>query len=76
MVNLMIHPPQYGTVEYYSEMFSDILADLEPSRESKTPDNIYKGFLLAIDSWFEYHEEQTNVYREFRERVRNTLGVL
>ena len=65
---------EYGTVEYYSEMFSDILADVDGYPE--TTENIYKGFLLAIDSWLDYHTTQADVFKEFRERVRKTLGLL
>ncbi len=75
MVNLMNTPP-YGTAEYYSYLFQDILADVEPEVAPKSADNIYKGFCLAIDSWLEYHDAQANEYRAFRERVRKTLGVL
>jgi len=66
----------YGTVEYYSEMFSDIMADVEAEYAPDAAENIYKGFLMAIDSWLEYHSKQTNEYSKFRERVRQTLGVL
>ena len=74
MVNLMKTPP-YGTAAYYSHMFQDIMADLEPQVAPKAAENIYRGFCLAIDSWLDYHESQANEYREFRERVRNSLGV-
>ena len=67
---------KYGTPEYYSEMFSDFLADVDAEYAPNATENIYKGFLLAIDAWFNYHETQANVYGEFRERVRKTLGVL
>ena len=66
----------YGTPEYYEYLFQDILADVEPEVAPKAAENIYKGFCLAIESWLEYHETQANEYREFRERVRQTLGLL
>ena len=67
---------EYGTAEYYSEMFSDIMADVDAEYAPNATENIYKGFLMAIDSWLEYHSHQTNEYSKFRERVRQTLGVL
>ena len=67
---------KYGTAEYYSEMFSDFLADVDTESAPDATDNIYKGFLLAIDSWLNYHKTQADAYGEFRERVRKTLGML
>ena len=67
---------KYGTAEYYSAMFSDIMADVDAEYAPNATENIYKGFLMAIDSWLEYHSHQTNEYSKFRERVRQTLGVL
>ena len=66
----------YGTAEYYSEMFSDFLADVDVESAPNAKENIYKGFLLAIDSWLNYHKTQADAYGEFRERVRKTLGML
>jgi len=67
---------KYGTAEYYSEMFSDIMADVDAEYAPNATENIYKGFLMAIDSWLEYHSYQTNEYSKFRERVLDALGVL
>ena len=67
---------EYGTVEYYSEMFSDILADVDVEHYPEVIENIYKGFLLSIDSWSDYHNSQADAYKGFRERVRKTLGLL
>ena len=67
---------KYGTPEYYSAMFSDFLADVDTEYAPNATENIYKGFLLAIDSWLDYHTTQADAYGEFRERVRKTLGML
>ncbi len=67
---------EYSSAEYYSEMFSDILADVDVEHYPEVTENIYKGFLLAIDSWLDYHTTQADAYGEFRERVRKTLGML
>ncbi len=67
---------EYSSAEYYSEMFSDILADVDVEHYPEVTENIYKGFLLSIDSWFDYHNSQADAYKGFRERVRKTLGLL
>ena len=67
---------QYGTPEFYSEIFNDALADVDAEYAPNATENIYKGFLLAIDSWFNYHKTQADTYGEFRERVRKALGML
>jgi len=60
---------EYGTVEYYSEMFSDVLADVDAKYSKQSVENIHKGYLMAIDSWLEYHTDQVNAYTEIRERI-------
>ena len=65
---------QYGTPEYYSQLFQDILADIEPEVSPDAANNIYKGFLLAMDSWIDYHNSQLIDYLEFKARVTKALG--
>jgi hypothetical protein len=65
---------KYGTVEYYTEGFRDYLADVD----AKDPDatkKLIEGFYRAIDSWFEYHDEQARAYADIRKRVRQALTV-
>ena len=69
-----MRPTQYGTVEFYTDQFSDLLADVQ-SDDSTTTENIIKGFYQALDSWFEYHDEQARTYADIRKRVRQTLTV-
>ena len=64
----------YGTVEFYSEMFSDILADVDLETAPNSPDNILKGFYHALDSWIDYHQTQTTAYTDLRQRVKEALG--
>lgn len=64
----------YGTPEFYEEQFSDLLADVEAGNP-EIADNIVKGFFLALDSWFNYHQEQADAYDQLRERVREALAV-
>ena len=64
----------YGTKEFYAEQFADILADVDADG-GHYGDAIVEGFLVAIDDWFTYHNNQANAYDELRERVRKALAV-
>ena len=65
---------QYGTVEFYTDMFGDLLADVQAD-EPATTENIIKGFYQALDSWFDYHDKQAREYADIRKRVRQALTV-
>lgn len=65
---------KYGTVEYYVDMFSDTLADVD-GEDPATVDNILNGFYVALDDWFDYHKQQADAYGELRKRVREALAV-
>ena len=65
---------KYGTADYYAEQFSDCLADVD-AHDPDTSKNLIEGFYRALDSWFEYHDEQARAYAELRKRVRTTLTV-
>ena len=64
----------YGTPEYYAELFSDILADVDAERPEYA-DALLEGFVLAVNSWLKYHDEQTKAYKVLRERVHQALAV-
>lgn len=64
----------YGTKEFYAEQFADILADVDHDG-GHYGDAIVEGFLLAIDDWFSYHNNQAQAYDELRERVRKALAM-
>jgi hypothetical protein len=64
----------YGTTEYYADLFSDILADVD-SEQPVYADAVVQGFYQALDSWFEYHDEQARTYADIRKRVRQALTV-
>lgn len=64
----------YGTIDFYADQFGDILADVN-YENPEYADSIVKGFLLAIDSWLDYHDKQTRAYDELGERVRKALSV-
>lgn len=65
---------EYGTAEFYADLFSDILADVDSDNE-KYATNIIAGFLMSIDDWLKYHNNQADAYREIRERVCQALSV-
>jgi hypothetical protein len=64
----------YGTPDYYAELFGDILADVD-YENPEYAENIVKGFLLAVNSFLDYHDKQTRAYDELGERVRKALSV-
>jgi len=57
----------YGSVDYYTSAFSDIVAEVE---EDEKMDNVIAGFFAAIDDWENYHNEAAKRYGSFRERIR------
>lgn len=69
-----MRPTKYGTVEFYEDMFSDLLADVDSDRPDTT-ENLIQGFYRALDSWFEYHDKQAREYADIRKRVRQALTV-
>ena len=48
---------EYGTPEYYAEMFADFIADIQHD-SPHTGDNLVAGFKLAIKDWRDYHVKQ------------------
>jgi hypothetical protein len=51
------------------------LADVDGDNPA-TIDNFDEGFLsLALDDWFNYHEQQANAYAQLRQRVREALAM-
>ena len=48
---------EYGTPNYYAELFSDFIADIQ-SDSPEFGDNLIEGFLMAIDDWRKYHVNQ------------------
>ena len=69
--------PCYGTVEHYSEMFADIIADCsigDKQKDLETIANVMAGFEDAIFKWIDYHETSIDSYRELHRRF--ILGIL
>jgi hypothetical protein len=69
-----MRPTQYGSVEFFADGFSNYLTDVDSTNPAIT-ENIIKGFYQALDSWFEYHDEQARTYADIRKRVRQALTV-
>jgi hypothetical protein len=65
---------KYGTADFYEEAFNDILGDID-AKDPETTKNLIEGFYRAIDSWFEYHDEQARAYADLRKRVRQALAL-
>jgi len=63
-------PENYGTPEFYSELFQDILADVQHDMPH-TSVAILQGFVMAIDSWAEYHKNEQMAFEELRENLLN-----
>jgi hypothetical protein len=60
---------QFGTPQFYAEMFDDILADVQGD-DPKYGDAIVEGFLLSLEGWRKYHKEQVSEYDRIEQRVR------
>ncbi len=48
---------EYGTPQYYAEMFADFIADIQHD-SPEFGDNLVAGFKLAIKDWRDYHVKQ------------------
>jgi len=67
--------PEYGSVEYYESMFSDILADLSTDDQAETDIasvNLLIAFELAIKRWIKYHKQSLASYEKLLENYRES----
>ena len=48
---------EYGTVDYYAEMFADFIADCQHDSPHFS-DNLVAGFKKAVNDWRQYHVKQ------------------
>ena len=55
--------PEYGTVEYYAEQFSDLMTDIGEDDTSKA--NVLKGLHEALVSWINYHDAAACLFEDF-----------
>ena len=62
---------EYGTVDYYTEMFSDILADVATGNwenDERTITNMLEGFERSIINWMDYYDESLSKFRDLHGR--------
>ena len=62
---------EYGSIEYYAELFGDIIADAatgETDKDRQTAVNLLQGFEKAICDWMKYHEDAVTRYKELHGR--------
>lgn len=62
---------EYGTVEYYTEMFSDILTDVATGNwenDERTIANMLEGFERSIITWMDYYDESLSKFRDLHGR--------
>ena len=75
--NPMTTRPEYGSREYYSEMFSDIICDTgcyETVEENyETVMKIMGGFQDAIESWLNYHRVAACSFEDLRDEFHRLL---
>ena len=62
----------YGSVEFYTEMFSDILADAQYDDPSYG-NNIISGFKNAIRMWRMYHENSVREYERIEKQANDEI---
>jgi len=64
----MTEQTSYGSVEYYTDMFADVLADAQYD-SPVSGDNIIIGFKNALREWREYHEQQVKEYQRIEQKA-------
>ena len=67
---------EFGSVEYYTKWFEDILCDIgtgDKRADVKTLTNILTAFNAAIGELLDYHENSAEVYREAQRQFLTTL---
>jgi len=65
--------PEYGTAEYYSNLFGDIIVDAQHD-SPETADNIVEGFRLALAEWKEYHQKQVDECEKVESKFNETFN--
>ena len=64
--------PQFGSVEHFSECFSDILVDV--GDDSEFADNVLPGFVDALSSWLSYHKNAQKRYEQFTKNLYELMN--
>lgn len=64
---------EYGSIEYYENMFADILADVGTGNSAQNDIasiNILLGFERAVQGWLDYHQQSATSYIKLLEIFR------
>ena len=61
--------PEYGTVEFYKNLFADIVGDIGDDGPDPSQ-NVVEGFIEALDEWQAYHQGAANRYQELLNKLR------
>ena len=64
----MTEQNNYGSVQFYTDMFADILADVQYDNPVYG-DNLITGFKIALREWRQYHEEQVKEYQRIEQKA-------
>lgn len=67
--------PEYGSIEYYKEYFSDVICDAgsgeSPEEQIAESMKILEGFKQAVLSWLEYHRTSAMTYEDLFNQFMN-----
>ena len=69
---MMIDQDNYGTVQFYADMFGDILADVQYDNPV-SGDNIIAGFKIALKEWRQYHEGQVKEFQRIEQKANDEI---
>ena len=69
---MMLERHPYGSVEFYTDMFADLLADAQYDTPAYG-DNIIAGFKAALKEWREYHEQQVKEYQRIEQQANDEI---
>lgn len=53
--------PKYGSLEYFKELFDDIVGDVQ-AEEPEIGNNMIAAFKLSLAEWRDYHKKQAEEY--------------
>ena len=66
----MTEKPPYGSVDFYKNLFADIVGDIGDVGVADPTDNIIEGFIQSLADWQEYHQGAANRYQEVLKKLR------
>ena len=72
LIQKMTEQNNYGSVQYYTDMFADIMADVQYDSPDYG-DNIIAGFKAALKDWREYYEEQVKEHQRIEQKANDEI---